>query len=205
MDLESIKEKIAHLTKQLDNCNYEYYVLSQPSISDFEYDALMRELIDLEKKYPQFKTEHSPTQRVGSDINQNFKQVKHQYPMLSLGNTYSFEDLDDFDERIKKILLDEPYQYCCELKYDGTSISLVYENGLLIRAATRGDGVQGDDVTENVKTIRSIPLRLQANYPSRLEMRGEILLPHKAFRVMNKEREERGEPLFAPDLPIALY
>lgn len=189
--------RIAFLVKELEKHNKNYYLLSQPQISDFEYDNLMHELLDLEKQYPQFKSETSPTLRVGNDINQNFKQVEHKYPMLSLGNTYSFEDLDDFDTRIQKALEGQKYQYCCELKYDGTSISIRYTNGVLTQAVTRGDGVKGDDVTENVKTIRTIPLQLSGDYPSELEVRGEILLPHRAFEKMNKDREENGEQPFA--------
>ena len=189
--------RINFLKIELEKHNHNYYVLSNPEISDFEYDNLMKELIDLETQFPQFKSDLSPSVRVGNDINQSFEQVEHKYPMLSLGNTYSFDDLDDFDNRIQKALEGQKYQYCCELKYDGTSISINYKNGKLTRAVTRGDGTKGDNVTTNVKTIRSIPLLLSADFPENLEVRGEILLPHKAFEKMNKEREENGETPFA--------
>lgn len=197
MNLLQAEARIDFLKTELNKHNHNYYVLSEPKISDFEYDVLMKELIDLENQFPEFKSDLSPTVRVGNDINQSFEQVEHRYPMLSLGNTYSFEDLDDFDQRIQKALEGQAYQYCCELKYDGTSISISYEDGELLKAITRGDGAKGDDVTNNVKTIRSIPLQLSGNYPKQLEVRGEILLPHSAFDKMNTEREENNEMPFA--------
>ena len=189
-------ERIKALREQLNNYNYHYYVLSQPLISDFEFDKLLAELQQLENENPQFFDPNSPTQRVGSDINQNFTQVKHEYPMLSLGNTYNEGEVADFYNRVAKAL-NAPFEIVCELKYDGTSISLTYENGELVRAVTRGDGEKGDDVTSNVRTIRSIPLKLQGEYPEKFEIRGEILMPWKVFEDLNKEREAQEEPLFA--------
>ena len=189
-------ERITALREQLNNYNYHYYVLSQPLISDFEFDKLLAELQKLEDAHPEFFDPNSPTQRVGSDINQNFTQVKHEYPMLSLGNTYNEGEVADFYNRVAKAL-NAPFEIVCELKYDGTSISLTYENGELVRAVTRGDGEKGDDVTANVRTIRSIPLKLQGEYPEKFEIRGEILMPWKVFEALNKEREAQEEPLFA--------
>jgi DNA ligase (NAD+) len=172
-------------------------VLNAPEITDQEFDFLMRELQDLEEKHPECRDENSPTMRVGSDLNKNFQQVAHRYPMLSLANTYSEAEVADFYERVKKDL-NEEFEVCCEMKFDGTSISLIYENGKLVRAVTRGDGVKGDDVTDNVKTIRTIPLVLHGdNYPQEFEIRGEILMPWEVFEQLNKERESREESLFA--------
>lgn len=189
-------ERITALREQLNNYNYHYYVLSKPLISDFEFDKLLAELQRLEEENPQFFDPNSPTQRVGSDINQDFTQVKHIYPMLSLGNTYNEGEVADFYNRVAKAL-NAPFEIVCELKYDGTSISLIYENGSLTRAVTRGDGEKGDDVTANVRTIRSIPLKLQGDYPDFMEIRGEILMPWKVFEELNKEREAQEESLFA--------
>lgn len=190
--------KILQLREALHKHNYNYYVLNTPEISDFEFDQMMRELQDLEAAHPEFYDPNSPTQRVGSDINHEFVQVAHKYPMLSLSNTYTKEEVADFYNRIKTALREEPFEICCEMKYDGLSISLVYEQGRLVRAVTRGDGVRGDDVTENVKTIRCIPLLLTGEgYPEEFEIRGEILMPWESFEALNKEREEREEPLFA--------
>ncbi|MBN2274151.1 MAG: NAD-dependent DNA ligase LigA [Bacteroidales bacterium] len=194
----TIEEKIQHLRKLIDIHNHNYYVLSQPTISDFEYDSLMQELIQLEKDHPEFFDPHSPTHRIGSDIDNTFDQVVHAYPMLSLSNTYTREEISDFIERIRKLLPDQSVEYVCELKYDGVSISLTYEKGRLERAVTRGDGEKGDDVTANVRTIRSIPLVLGGHdYPEHFIIRGEIFLPHEGFERMNRERLETGEPLFA--------
>lgn len=190
------KERIDWLRSELHRHNHNYYVLNAPEISDKEFDDLMRELQDLEKEHPEYKDANSPTMRVGSDLNKNFVQVAHRYPMLSLGNTYSEAEVTEFYERTKK-LLNEDFEICCELKYDGTSISLTYEDGKLVRAVTRGDGEKGDDVTDNVKTIRSIPLVLHGNYPTSFEIRGEILMPWESFERLNQERELREEPLFA--------
>ncbi|KAA5126400.1 NAD-dependent DNA ligase LigA, partial [Bacteroides fragilis] len=193
----TVKEKIEQLRLQLHQHNYNYYVLNAPEISDKEFDDLMRELQDLEQEHPEYKDENSPTMRVGSDINKNFTQVAHKYPMLSLSNTYSENEVTDFYDRVRKAL-NEDFEICCEMKYDGTSISLTYENGKLIRAVTRGDGEKGDDVTDNVKTIRSIPLVLHGdNYPEVFEIRGEILMPWEVFEELNREKEAREEPLFA--------
>lgn len=198
MDIDNIKERIIFLREKLHYHNHKYYVLAQPEISDFEYDQLLNELIDLEKDNPQFSDPNSPTQRVGNDTNTNFNQVQHKYPMLSLGNSYSKEEIIEFENRIHKLIPDEQIEYVCELKYDGVAIGLSYKEGLLQQAVTRGDGIQGDDVTNNVKTIKSIPLQLKTkNAPKEFEIRGEILFPHKAFFDLNKEREESGEQLFA--------
>lgn len=190
-------ERIYQLREELHTHNYNYYVLNAPVIGDIEFDHLMRELQDLEAKHPEVYDENSPTMRVGSDISKDFVQVEHKYPMLSLGNTYSEEEVSDFYERVRKSL-NEDFEICCEMKFDGTSISLTYENGKLVRAVTRGDGVKGDDVTDNVKTIRTIPLVLKGdNYPQNFEIRGEILMPWDVFEMLNKEREAKEEPLFA--------
>ena len=195
--MNAIEERIKALRSELEQHNYNYYVLSSPTISDKEFDDKMSELQKLEEEYPEFFDPHSPTQRVGSDLSKEFEQVEHKYPMLSLGNTYSEADIREFYERTAKAL-NEPFEIVAELKYDGTSISLVYENGRLVRAITRGDGTRGDDVTANVRTIRSIPLKLQGDdYPENFEIRGEILLPWAEFDRLNKEREEQEEPLFA--------
>lgn len=193
-----VKEQIERLRSELHRHNYNYYVLNAPEISDQEFDRMMRELQDLEATHPEFDDPDSPTRRVGSDLNQEFVQVPHRYPMLSLSNTYNKQEVADFYERVRSGLEGEPFEICCEMKYDGLSISLTYEQGRLVRAVTRGDGVQGDDVTENVKTIRCIPLRLNGNgYPEEFEIRGEILMPWTSFETLNREREEREEPLFA--------
>ncbi len=193
----SVKEQIEALRSELEQHNYNYYVLSAPTISDQEFDKKMKELQDLEAAHLEYYDPDSPTQRVGSDLSKEFEQVQHRYPMLSLGNTYSEEDVRDFYERTARSL-NEPFEIVAELKYDGTSISLWYEKGRLVRAVTRGDGTKGDDVTANVKTIRSVPLRLRGNdYPEEVEIRGEVLLPWAEFDRLNKEREEQEEPLFA--------
>lgn len=196
MIFDLAKEEIIKLRAELNKYNHEYYVLSQPSISDFDYDMKLKRLEQLEIDFPDLFDANSPSQRVGSDINQSFKQEKHRYPMLSLSNTYSESELRDFDNRVKK-LINEDFEYVCELKYDGTSISLSYENGELVRAVTRGDGTQGDDVTINARTIRSIPLKLHGNFPSSFEIRGEIVLPFSVFNELNKAKEENGEQVFA--------
>lgn len=190
------KERIEFLRAELHRHNHNYYVLNAPEISDKEFDDMMHELQDLEMFYPQYQDANSPTMRVGSDLNKGFVQVEHKYPMLSLGNTYSESEVAEFYERTRKSL-NEDFEICCELKYDGTSISLTYEDGKLVRAVTRGDGEKGDDVTDNVKTIRSIPLQLHGNYPKSFEIRGEILMPWDSFERLNQEREAREESLFA--------
>ena len=195
--MDEIASKIAALREALDKYNHVYYVLSAPEIPDKVFDEMMKELEELENTYPQHADPHSPTQRVGSDLSKEFEQVAHTYPMLSLGNTYSEGEVRDFYERTSRTL-NEPFEIVCELKYDGTSISLTYEQGRLVRAVTRGDGSKGDDVTANVKTIRSVPLKLMGdNYPEYFEIRGEILLPWAEFDRINKERESQEEPLFA--------
>lgn len=192
------QERIVYLRNELHRHNHSYYVLNMPEISDFEFDQLMRELQDLEAQHPEMYDPTSPTMRVGSDLTNEFTQVAHRYPMLSLGNTYSFEEVTDFYNRVQKALGSEPFELCCEIKYDGVSISLTYEEGRLVRAVTRGDGVQGDDVTTNVKTIQSIPLVLQGDdYPADFEIRGEILMPWEQFDRLNREREAQEEALFA--------
>lgn len=191
------QDQILALREELHQHNYNYYVLNAPVISDKEFDDKMRLLQDLEKLHPEMSDPNSPTMRVGSDLSKDFKQVYHQYPMLSLGNTYSESEVTDFYNRVRELLGNEDFEICCELKFDGTSISLVYEDGKLLQAVTRGDGEKGDDVTDNVKTIRSIPLVLHGDYPQRFEIRGEILMPWVVFEDLNREREAREEPLFA--------
>ena len=195
------QERILQLRNELHEHNHRYYVLNQPVISDQDFDFLMHELQDLEAKHPEMDDPNSPTQRVGSDLNQEFQQVAHRYPMLSLANTYNEQEVTEWYASVKKLLAGEPFEVCCEMKYDGLSISLTYEKGRLTRAVTRGDGIHGDDVTANVKTIRSIPLILQQQtaipFPDSFEIRGEILMPWKVFERLNEEREEAGEQLFA--------
>jgi len=197
MTLEQVKEQITSLREQINRHNHLYYILSSPAISDFDFDLLLKELEDLEKKYPEFDDPLSPTKRVGGDITKDFKQIVHRYPMLSLSNTYSFEEIEEFDRRVRKVTGDD-VEYICELKYDGVAIGLTYVKGRLISAVTRGDGTRGDDVTTNIKTIRSIPLVLNGNdYPDEFEIRGEIILPRKSFDKMNEERLDVGDEPFA--------
>ena len=192
------QRRIIELRQILHEHNYKYYVLNQPEIGDQEFDHLMHELQQLEENYPEMADPNSPTQRVGSDLSTEFKQVKHRYPMLSLANTYSEEEVEQWYESVKKGLQGEPFEVCCELKFDGLSISLVYENHQLVRAVTRGDGVSGDDVTSNVKTIRTIPLVIHTpQAPQSFEIRGEVLMPWQSFEQLNTEREAAEEPLFA--------
>ena len=195
--MEDIK-RIEELRNQLHHHNYLYYVQNSPTLSDQEFDHLMRELQDLEAKHPEVYDPNSPTQRVGSDLSTGFTQVRHRYPMLSLANTYNEQEVASWYENVRKDLDGKPFEVCCELKYDGLSISLTYEQGRLVRAVTRGDGEQGDDVTANVRTIRAIPLVLPGTgYPDEFEIRGEILMPWKVFEQLNAEREKAEEPLFA--------
>ncbi len=197
MTPEQAKAKIDQLRKRLQQHNFNYYVKSEPKISDFEYDLMINELQALEKKYPQFDSDNSPTRRIGSDLNREFESFSHKYPMLSLGNTYSKEELLEFDERVKKGIGSD-VNYFCELKYDGVAVALTYKEGALDRALTRGDGQRGDDVTRNIRTIRSIPLKLQGSeYPAEFEIRGEVIFPTEKFAAMNREREANGEPAFA--------
>lgn len=197
MERLQAKKRIDELSDELHKHNYNYYINSAPTISDYDFDMKLKELEKLELDFPEFVSDDSPSKRVGGDITKDFKQVKHQYPMLSLGNTYSEEEIEDFILRIKKTI-EEDVEYVCELKYDGVAIGLRYENGKLVQAVTRGDGVQGDEVTANVKTIQSIPLRLQgSDYPEVFEIRGEILMPHKSFENLNKAKVENGDAPFA--------
>ena len=208
MTKEEARQRIAALSEELERHNYNYYILAKPTISDFAWALLsnyvsavflglkLEELARLEHEFPEFLSPSSPTQRVGGGITKEFKSVKHRYPMLSLSNSYSKEDIEDFINRIKKSI-DEDVEFCCELKFDGLSISLQYENGVLVRAVTRGDGTQGDDVTTNVKTIRTVPLKLQGDYPPFFEMRGEIVMPFESFDKLNEQRLEAGDDLFA--------
>jgi len=196
MSPEEAKKRINQLRKAIEQHNHSYYKLNQPTISDFEFDLLMSDLLVLEKKFPQFFDPNSPSQRVGSDLSREFVQVLHQYPMLSLANSYSAEEVSEFVQRVEKLSGEIP-DYVCELKLDGTSISLTYRDGELLRAVTRGDGEKGDDVTANVRTIRSVPLRLHGDYPANFEIRGEIVMPFAVFDALNSERVLQGEPLFA--------
>lgn len=199
MNETEAKERIDELSEIIDNHNYNYYILSQPTISDYDFDILMNELIKLEKKFPDLASPTSPTKRVGGDITNDFPTVKHRYPMLSLANSYNRDEIIDFINKTKRQLDDENSQveFVCELKFDGVSISLTYEHGVLVRAVTRGDGAQGDEVTSNVKTIRTIPLKLKGNYPDFFEMRGEVIMPHESFRRINTERDDLGLQVFA--------
>ena len=190
------QERIERLTQEINRHNYQYYMLDNPTISDYDFDQLLQELIDLEAAYPELRRPDSPTQRVGGEVTKRFESAEHLYPMQSLGNTYSREDLTEFDRRVRELLATPP-TYVCELKYDGVAISLIYENGTLVRAVTRGDGVRGDVVTPNVRTIRTIPLRLQGDFPPLIEVRGEIIMPFSSFEQLNAEREEIGEAPFA--------
>ena len=191
-----VRERIEELRRQLELHNFKYYVENAPEISDFEFDTMMRELQDLERAHPEYADPNSPTVRVGSDLTAEFATVRHRYPMLSLGNTYSPDELHEFIERIEREV--GATDFVCELKFDGTAISLTYDHGTLTRAVTRGDGVAGDDVTANVRTVRSVPLRLRGTgWPQHFEIRGEILMPYASFDRLNAEREANGEQLFA--------
>ena len=192
----SAQERIEQLTQEINRHNYQYYMLDNPTISDYDFDQLLQELIDLEAAHPELRRPDSPTQRVGGEVTKRFESAEHLYPMQSLGNTYSQEDLAEFDRRVRELLATPP-TYVCELKYDGVAISLIYENGTLIRAVTRGDGTRGDVVTANVRTIRTIPLQLQGDFPPLIEVRGEIIMPFSSFEQLNAEREEIGEAPFA--------
>ena len=196
MTKEEARQRIAALSDELEQHNYNYYILAKPTISAYEFDMKLEELARLEKEFPEFLSPTSPTQRVGGGITKEFQSVKHRYPMLSLANSYSREEIADFISRIKKTI-EEDVEFCCELKFDGLSISLQYENGTLVRAVTRGDGTQGDDVTTNVKTIHSVPLKLHGDYPEFFEMRGEIVMPFESFNRLNEARAEAGDDLFA--------
>lgn len=196
MTKEEARQKIEKLSVEINNHNHRYYDLSQPIIADYDFDMLLEELIKLETSFPELKKPDSPTQRVGGEITKEFRQVAHKYPMLSLGNTYSEGEILEFDQRVRKSLT-EDFEYVCDLKFDGVAIGLTYVDGILTQAITRGDGSKGDDVTANVKTIRSIPLKLQGNYPAEFEIRGEIFYPHDGFKKLNEDRIEIGESPFA--------
>jgi len=195
MEQEQIKQKIEDLREAINEHNVQYYVLDQPSISDYEYDQLMKELIQLEEQYPEYKTEDSPSQKVGGEALPHFEKVEHRIPLLSLGNAFNEQDLFEFDRKVKQSAANESVKYMVELKIDGLAVSLTYENGKFVRAATRGDGTIGEDITENIKTIRSLPLKL--NQPATIEVRGEAYLPKREFQRINQEREQLGEALFA--------
>ncbi len=198
MNAAEARKAIQALSEKINYHSDLYYQKSTSEISDLEFDQLLKQLIKLEEQFPELKLPDSPAQRVGGTINKEFPSVVHKYPMLSLGNTYSQQELEDFDGRVAKGLDGEAYEYFCELKFDGTSISLTYENGLLAYGVTRGDGVRGDDVTANVKTIKSLPLRIKSkNAPKEFEVRGEIFLPKNVFRQLNKDREDIGEETYA--------
>lgn len=194
---ESARKRVEELTRLIDHYNHEYYINDTSLISDFEFDALLRELVDLEKQYPELSLPTSPARRVGGDINKNFRQVTHRFPMLSLGNTYSIAEIEDFESRTRKLLAGTPFTYTCELKYDGVAIGLTYRHGQLVQAVTRGNGSVGDDITSNARTIPTIPLRLQGSSPPDFEVRGEVVYPFEAFDLMNRQRETDGEPPFA--------
>jgi len=197
MNREQAQNRITELSKELDEHNYKYYVLSEPSISDFEFDKKMEELMALEAEFPEFLSSESPSQRVGGTITKEFPTVQHKYPMLSLSNSYSKEEMEEFMARINKTL-EREVEYVCELKFDGVAISISYEKGKMVRAVTRGDGVEGDGITANIRTIRSLPLQLKpGDYPAQFEVRGEVYFPHENFERLNREREEIGEPLYA--------
>ena len=196
MTQEEARQRIAALSEELEQHNYNYYILAKPTISDYEFDMKLEELARLEKAFPEHLSPTSPTQRVGGGVTKEFQTVEHRYPMLSLANSYSREEIEDFISRIRKSIAGD-LEFCCELKFDGLSISLQYENGMLVRAVTRGDGTRGDDVTTNVKTIRTVPLKLHGDFPSFFEMRGEIVMPFESFNRLNEARAEAGEDLFA--------
>ncbi len=206
MKLENVnsmsKQKIQELTQKLNRWNHEYYVLSAPTVSDYEFDMALEELQKLEVAFPEWADENSPTKRVGGDITKKFETVTHKYPMLSLSNSYSREEIEEFGQRIEKSIGGD-ITFVCELKYDGVAISLTYENGRLTKAVTRGDGTQGEEVTANVKTIRTIPLVLNGNFPDFFEIRGEIVFPLEAFLKLNKE-EKKQESLCLPIPEILL-
>ena len=194
---ESARQRVAELTRLIDYYNHEYYMNDNSVVSDFEFDAFLRELIDLERQYPELSLPTSPARRVGGEVNKSFRQVEHRFPMLSLGNTYSIEEIEDFESRTRKLLDGVPFSYTCELKYDGVAIGLTYKKGKLVQAVTRGNGTVGDDITSNARTIGTIPLQLRGDFPPDMEARGEVVYPFEAFEAMNRLREAEGEPPFA--------
>jgi len=197
IDTEPVRQQMEELAKELDRLNYEYYMNDRSLVSDEEFDRMMRELQDLERQYPELASPLSPTKRVGGEVNKSFRQVEHRFPMLSLGNTYSIEEIEDFEARTRKLLDGTPFSYTCELKYDGVAIGLTYRHGQLVQAVTRGNGTVGDDITTNAKTIPTIPLRLTGDYPDDFEARGEVVYPFEAFEAMNRQREAEGDEPFA--------
>ena len=197
IDIEPARKRIQELSQLVDHYNHEYYMNDTSLVSDFEFDALLRELIELERQYPELASPDSPTKRVGGDVNKSFRQVEHRFPMLSLGNTYSIEEIVDFESRTRKLLGDTRFSYTCELKYDGVAIGLTYRHGSLVQAVTRGNGAVGDDITSNARTIRTIPLRLRGDFPDDFEARGEVVYPFDAFEAMNRQREADGDEPFA--------
>lgn len=197
IDTEPIRKRMEQLAEEIDRLNYEYYMNDRSLVSDFEFDAMLRELQDLERQYPELASPLSPTKRVGGEVNKSFRQVQHRFPMLSLGNTYSIEEIEDFEARTRKLLDGVPFSYTCELKYDGVAIGLTYKHGKLVQAVTRGNGTVGDDITLNAKTIPTIPLKLRGEYPDDFEARGEVVYPFEAFEAMNKQREAEGDEPFA--------
>ncbi len=194
---ESARQRVAELTKLIDHYNYEYYMNDQSLVSDYEFDALLRELVELEKQYPELSLPTSPARRVGGEVNKQFKQVTHRFPMLSLGNTYSIEEIEEFETRTRKLLDGVPFTYTCELKYDGVAIGLTYRRGKLVQAVTRGNGTVGDDITSNARTVGTIPLRLHGDWPDDFEARGEVVYPFEPFEAMNRQREADGDAPFA--------
>lgn len=197
IDVEPARQRMTELTRLIDRYNYEYYMNDRSLVSDFEFDALLRELTELERQYPELASPNSPTKRVGGEVNKSFRQVTHRFPMLSLGNTYSIAEIEDFEARTRRLLGDTPFSYVCELKYDGVAIGLTYRHGALVQAVTRGNGAVGDDITTNARTIRTIPLQLQGSYPDDFEARGEVVYPFAEFEAMNRQREEEGDEPFA--------
>ncbi len=194
---ESARQRVAELTKLIDHYNYEYYMNDQSLVSDYKFDALLRELVELEKQYPELSLPTSPARRVGGEVNKQFKQVTHRFPMLSLGNTYSIEEIEEFEARTRKLLDGVPFTYTCELKYDGVAIGLTYRRGQLVQAVTRGNGTVGDDITSNARTVGTIPLRLHGDWPDDFEARGEVVYPFEPFEAMNRQRETDGDAPFA--------
>ena len=197
IDTEPVRQRMEQLAAELDRLNYEYYMNDRSLVSDQEFDAMMRELQDLEQQYPELANPLSPTKRVGGEVNKSFRQVQHRFPMLSLGNTYSIEEIEEFEARTRKLLDGTPFSYTCELKYDGVAIGLTYRHGQLVQAVTRGNGTVGDDITSNAKTIPTIPLHLRGDYPDDFEVRGEVVYPFEAFEAMNRQREADGDEPFA--------
>lgn len=197
IDLEPARQRIEELSRLIEHYNYEYYMNDRSEVSDFEFDRLLRELVSLEQLHPELASPNSPSKRVGGEVNKTFRQVNHRFPMLSLGNTYSIQEIEDFEDRTRRLIGDKPFDYTCELKYDGVAIGLTYRHGQLVQAVTRGNGAVGDDITSNARTIGTIPLRLRGSFPDDFEARGEVVYPFEAFEEMNRQREADGEERFA--------